>query len=120
MVFAEFKSIFNDLNSFKSSKQSDWQNCQEVLNKLLDFIDNSGNDKTQFGKMDHVAIKLVTKSKSYSSIVEEIESFGNRKFNAETKTSFSTSILKSSAASIQPRTAAEKSSGAKSYSGLFK
>ena len=120
LVFAEFKLIFNDLNSFKSSKQSDWQNCQEVLNKLLDFIDNSGNDKTQFGKMDHVAIKLVTKSKSYSSIVEEIESFGNRKFNAETKTSFSTTILKNSAASIQPRTAAKKSSGSKLYSGLFK
>jgi hypothetical protein len=96
LIFADFKSIFNDLNSFKTLNQSDCQNCQEVLNRLLDFIDNNGNDKTRFGKIDHVAIKLVTKSRSYSSIIEEIENFGNKKFNAETKTSCSALIVESS------------------------
>ena len=95
LIFADFKSIFNDLNSFKTLNQSDCQNCQEVLNKLLDFIDNNGNDKTRFGKVDHVAIKLVTKSMSYSSIVKEIENFGNKKFNAEIKTSCSALIVES-------------------------
>ena len=91
LIFGDFKSIFNDLNVITCSKQSEWKNCyssdlQQVLNQLLDFIDNSNNEAAQFDKIDHVAMKLVTKSKSFSSLVEEIETFGNDKFNVETQT----------------------------------
>ena len=97
LIFANFKSIFNELNLITCSNQSEWKNCyssdlQQVLNQLLDFIDNSNNETAQFDKIDHVAMKLVTKSKSFSSIVEEIETFGNEKFNVETQTNESSSL----------------------------